>query len=84
MSCDYAVSVIMGLVHSEIGAAVLNEHVVLLEAAFVEEHGNPFPRRVFPFLMLGIDSFLTSAHARFGPALYKFFDFFLLDTHNIM
>ena len=49
--------------HIEIDAAVLDEHVVFLETAFVEQELDSFPRRQFPLCVLGIDSFLAAAQA---------------------
>ncbi len=61
---------------------MLDEHVKLLEASFVKEHGNSFTCRELAFLVLRIYPFLAAAHAGLGSALNQFFNLFLLDTHN--
>ena len=83
MSGYHTVSVKLGLLHPEVCAAVLYEHVVFLKAALVKKLCNSLTGSEFPFLMLSIDSFLATSHAGFGPALDKLFDLFLLNTHNL-
>lgn len=41
------ISIYLVLVHAEVGACVLNKHVVLPEAARIHEKINPLPRRKF-------------------------------------
>ena len=73
----------MGLVHTEIAAAVLNELVELFETALVEQQFQSFSGCEFAFGVLSVDSCLTSAQLGLGPALNQLFDFFLLDTHIV-
>ena len=61
---------IFDLLHAEIGAAVLDEHVELLERALVEEEFDPLARRQLAALVLGIDAGLATAQPRIvAPAL---------------
>ena len=71
----------MLLFHSEVCAAMLNEHVEFLEASFVEKQSDSLTCRELSFLVLSVYSFLASAHCGCSPALYQFLDIILLDTH---
>ena len=82
LSGNDSVTVEFRLFHTEIRATVLDEHVEFLETSFVKKHCYSFAGREFAFGVLGVDSFLTAAHAGFRPALHEFLDFFLLNTHN--
>ena len=72
----------MGGFHPEVGAAVLHEHVELLEAARVQQHGEALTGGELAFLVLGVDALLSAAEFRCGAAFDQFLDFILLDTHN--
>jgi hypothetical protein len=73
----------MLLLHSEVRAAVLDEHVIFFETAFVKEQGEPLAGSHLSFLMLGIDPFLASAQAGGFTSGDQFFDVFLLDAHIV-
>ena len=79
----HAVTVRMALVHPEIGASVLYKHVKFLKAAFVQQQGQAFAGRHFPFGVLGFDAFFTAAHAGFGPAFHQFLNIIRLDAHIV-
>ena len=80
-TCHDAVTVEMLLVHSEVHTAVTHEHVELLKTAFVEQQGQPFPCGELPFLVLGVNSFLSSTQFSGGSFLDQFGDIFLLNAH---
>ena len=81
MSRYYAVTVEVLLFHSEICAAMLDEHVEFLETSFVEKQSDSLTCRELSFLVLSVNAFLSSAHSGIGPALNQFLDIILLDTH---
>ena len=63
-----AVSRNMALAHVEIRAAVLHEHVELLEAVIVHQEFDPFARRQLSPLVLGGDAVLTAPNpSAFAP-----------------
>lgn len=77
----HAVTGIVFLLHAEVGATVFDKHVHLLEAAFVQQHGNTFTGCIFTFLMLFGNGLLATAHTSRCAAVDEFFDFFQLVTH---
>ena len=60
---DDAVAGDLGLLHAEIGAAVLDEHVELFEGVLIQQQLDAFARRQLAFRMLGIDAGLAAAQA---------------------
>ena len=78
---NHAVSVGMGLLHPEVGAAVPDKHVVLLEAAGIQQEFQALSRRLFAFCMLGFDALFATAQAGFGAPFYQLLDVFTLNTH---
>ena len=67
VTCNDTVAEECSLVHAEVRAAVCHEHVEFLEAAFVEEHGDPFAGSVFALLVLRVDSlFVLGILAQLG------------------
>jgi hypothetical protein len=77
----YAVPVGVTVFHSEVGAAVLHEHIVFFEATLVQEEGQALAGREFSFGVLGLDAFLSAAQAGFGPAFHQFLNIVRLDAH---
>ena len=65
-----AVSQIMLLVHPEVCATMLYEHVHFFKAAFVKEHGNTFAGCVLTFIVLFFDGFRTSTQTGLCAKLY--------------
>ena len=61
VTCYHAVAEGMFLLHTEIIAAVRDEHIELLEAALVQKHMNTLAGRVLALRMLFLDSLLTAA-----------------------
>ena len=59
------------LFHPEVGAAMGDEHVEFLEAAFVQQQVDPFARRQLAALVLGVDPRLTTPHTRLRAAVLK-------------
>ena len=51
--------------HVEVRTAMCHKHVKFLKAAAVEQHGDAFARRIFPFLVLCINTLLSAAQPRF-------------------
>jgi hypothetical protein len=58
-------------------ALVLHEHVILFEAAFIEQDGDPFAGRQLAFGVLGFDPPLTAAEAGLFAFLLQCFDHIL-------
>ena len=48
-----------GFLHAEVVTTVCYEHVKLLETIFIQQHGDSFPRGIFPFFVLGFDTLFT-------------------------
>src|SRR4029077_11815379 len=71
-SGHHAVARHLGLLHAEIGTAMLDEHVEFLEALRIEEELDAFACRQLAALMLGEDAPLAAAEARLGTACLKF------------
>ena len=65
------------LLHAEIGAAVLDEHVELLEGALVEQKLEPLPRGELAARVLGLDALRAAAGARPAPPDLKLLKDFL-------
>lgn len=74
---DDAVAGDTALVHAEIGGAVFDEHVELLEGTFVEEEVDALARRQLAALVLGVDTRLAAAEAGNVAAPFQFFENFL-------
>jgi hypothetical protein len=68
--------------HAEIGAAVLDEHVVFLERALVEQHVEPLARRQLALGVLRVDPLLPAAEPGFRAALLQLFENFLHFLHD--
>ncbi len=64
---------IFDLLHAEIGAAVLDEHVELLEGAFIEEEIDAFAGGELAARMLGGDALFTAAGAGDLAARFQLF-----------
>ena len=60
---DHAVAGDLGLLHAEVGGAVLDEHVELLERALVEQQFDALARGQLAALVLGVDAGLAAAQA---------------------
>ncbi len=71
----------MNLVHPEIVAAVVHEHIVFFKAAFVKQQCNSFSGGEFALGMLGIYPRLSAAEPGDFPLLDEFFNLFRLDAH---
>ena len=84
VSCNDTVAEECGLLHSEVGAAVGDEHVEFFKAAFVEEHCDPFAGSVFALLVLRVDSLLATAETGLLTKLYQRFYLFKLLAHNLI
>ena len=69
---DDAVAGDLALLHAEIGRAVLDVHVELLERAFVEEHLDALARGQLAARMLGVDARLAAAGPRDVAAALQF------------
>ena len=64
---DHAVAQDFLALHAEIAAVVGHEGADLLETAFVQEKGHPFPGGPFPRLVLPGDALLAAAFSRLFP-----------------
>jgi hypothetical protein len=73
----HAITGYLGLLHSKIGATVLDEHVEFLEGALIEKKIDPLASRELAAPVLGIDARLTAALPRIGAALFKLGEYFL-------
>ena len=69
---DDAVAGDLGLLHAEVVAAVLDEHVELLERALVEQQFDALARGQLAALVLGLDARLAAAQAGVLPPLLEF------------
>ena len=63
---------------------MLHEHIDFFKTAFVQQHGDTFAGRIFAFLVLRLDSLLSSAQTRLFTQSDKLFYFFKLITHCIL
>ena len=70
---DHAIAGNLALLHAELGRAVLDEHVELLEGAFIGEESEAFPRRELAALVLGCDARLAASGPRAGAAAFELF-----------
>ena len=80
----HAVAVVVLLVHAEVRAAMLDEHIVLLEAAFVEKERNPLAGGQLALGVLGLDAFLPAAEPGLRPPLDQLLDVVCLNAHGRM
>ncbi len=69
---DDAVAGDLGLLHAEVGAAVLDVHVELLEGVVVHEQVDALAGRQLAAAVLGIDTHLPAAETRFRPPPLQF------------
>jgi hypothetical protein len=65
--------------HAEVGAAVLDEHVPLLEGAGVEQEVDALARGELPAGVLRLDALRAAAEPRLRPLLFELADDFLHD-----
>ena len=65
---------ILRLLHAEIGRAVLDEHVELLEGALVEQKLDALAGRQLAAAVLRLDALLAAAEARLGAPLFEPFE----------
>src|SRR5471030_2633095 len=63
--------------HAEVGRAVLDEHVVFLERARIEQHVDALARRQLALGMLRLDAALAPALPCGGPAPFELFQHLL-------
>src|SRR5436309_13181186 len=70
-SGDDAVPGDLRLLHAEFIAAVLDEHVELLERVAVEEERDALPRGELAALVLGFDARFSAAQARMAAAVLE-------------
>ena len=68
---DHAVAGDVALLHAEIGGAVLDEHVELLERAAVHQELDALARGELAALVLRLDARLAAAGARIGAAVFE-------------
>ncbi len=71
---DHAVAGDFGLLHAEIGIAVLHEGVEFLEAAFVQQKIDALARGQFAALVLRLDARLAAAELGARPPLFQLVD----------
>ena len=69
---DDAVAGDLGLLHAEVGAAVLDVHVELLERVVVHEQADALACRELASAVLGVDAHLAAAEARLRPPPLQF------------
>ena len=74
---DHTVAWDLRVLHTELGATMLDVHIELLEGAFVEQELQPFPRGELAARMLGFDALRPAASARPSPPNLKLFQDFL-------
>ena len=73
----------MRSLHSEIGASMLDEHIVLFETAGIKQFFQPLPGGKFAFGVLRFDAFFSSAKAGSLSSGYQLLDFFFLNVHTL-
>ena len=56
--------------HSEIGAAVQDEHIELFKSSLVHQHFNTLARRQFTLVVLGLDAVIAAAQTRLRTAIF--------------
>ena len=69
------------LLLTEVGTSVSHKHIQLFEAAFVEELRNTLTSRIFTFLVLFIDGFLSTTQASLSAQLNQLLYFFKSIAH---
>ena len=79
----YAVSVEMLPLHAEVGAAVPDKHVILLETPFVQQQREALACRHLTFPVLGGNPFRPTALEGGGAALDQIRDVLPLNTHPV-
>ena len=62
------------ILHAEVDAAVLDEHVPFLERAFVEQQLDALARRQLALFVLGVDALLPAAQAREFALSFQLFN----------
>ncbi|OPZ54562.1 MAG: hypothetical protein BWY89_01585 [Bacteroidetes bacterium ADurb.BinA012] len=77
MACDNTVREEFLVCQPEVLGPVGNEHVKLLEAAFIKQQVNAFPGSKLAFGMLILNSFFAAALTRFLPVIKELLDSFL-------
>ena len=78
----HAVAVEVLFVHAEVRAAVLHEHIVLLETAFVEKKRNPLAGGQLTLGMLGLNAFLPAAETGLRTPFDQLLDVLSLNAHS--
>ena len=63
------------LLHTEVMAAVLLEHIILFERTFIEQHVNALASGVFAFVVLLLYGFLATTETSLFALLDELFDF---------
>ena len=63
--------------HSEIGALMLNEHVIFFKRALIEQDLDTLARGEFALFMLALDTVCTSAKPRLFSFCLQCFDYVL-------
>ncbi len=68
---DHAVAGDLVVLHAEVGAAVLDEHVPFFEGALVEQHLQALARAELALGVLRLDALGAAAQARTGALVFK-------------
>ena len=71
----------MLLLHTEVVATVLYEHVHFLETAWIQQQGDTFACCQFAFLVLLGNGLLTTADASLLAEFHQLLDLFCLIAH---
>ena len=71
----------MLLVHTEVCATVLLEHIILFERTLVYKHFDTFTRCVFATCVLLLNGLLATTKTSLLALCDQFFDFFYLFAH---
>ena len=64
------------LLHAEVVATMLFEHVVLFERTFIKQHLNTFACSIFTFVVLLLYGFFTTTETSLFALLDKFLNLF--------
>ena len=80
---DHAVAGDLGLLHAEVGAAVLDVHVELLEGVLVHQQVDALARGQLAALVLGVDARLAAAEPRLRPPPLQLFETSFMATPRI-
>ena len=67
----------LGLLHAEVGAAVLDEHIELLEGVLVHQQLDALAGGELAALVLGVDAGLAAAETGFPATTLELLDDFL-------